>query len=379
MGEQITLAAVDKAAIVAQELTARYQGPRQGQITLPSYFYTDEQVLELEMQSIFKKQWICIGRADEVPEAGDYITTHVVNEPLIMLRDEDGQIQVLSNICRHRCMKVAEGKGKGARGFACPYHAWSYDLKGNLVSAPRMKQEGFNKKDHRLAEVNFSLWQGFVYVNLDGEAEPLNEQLQGLDELLANYHTDEMIHHFVEEDIWNCNWKALVENFMEGYHLNYVHPGTLRPVTPTSGAVKLPDGLGYTAYAANYDQGYAARRYNHADLTEEEANRSTMFCVYPSHIASQSPHLLVYMAIQPLSAEKLKIRWSISIRSEEMKGEEFENLLALWREVNAEDKTKLESLQNCYRSQFADPGPLAPEDLEGTIKDFHRYLATRLG
>lgn len=378
MGEHLHLTSIDKAQIVAQELTSRAQAPREGQITLPSYFYTDEEVLALEMEKIFKQQWICIGRADEVPAAGDYITTHVVNEPLILLRDQDGDIQVLSNICRHRCMKVAEGKGKGARGFACPYHAWSYDLKGNLITAPRMKKEGFDKKKHQLAKVNFTEWQGFVYVNLDGDAEPLAQQLSGLDALLANYHTDEMMHHFVEEDVWSCNWKALVENFMEGYHLNYVHPGTLRPVTPTQGAEKLPTGPGYTAYAANYDQGYAARRYKHQDLTEVEANRSTLFCVYPSHIASQSPHLLVYMAIQPLSAEQLKIRWSISIRSADMAGEEFDKLLALWREVNAEDKYKLEELQKCYRSQFANPGPLAPEDLEGTIKDFHRYLAERL-
>lgn len=376
MGEHISLVAADRQYQIAQELAQRAAGPRQGQITLPSDFYTDEAVLQVELKQIFDKEWICIGRTGEVPEPGDYITTQLLDEPLILLRDDKGDIQVLSNVCRHRCMKVADGSGKKARGFACPYHAWSYDLQGSLVSAPRMKEAGFDKKKHHLKKVRFEIWQGFVYVNLDGQAEPLGPRLTGLDEILKNYHTDEMIHYFTEEDVWDCNWKALVENFMEGYHLNYVHPETLRPVTPTAGAKKLPDGPGYTAYAANYDQGYDAIRFKHDDLTEEEANRSSLFNVYPSHIASQSPHLLVYMAIQPISAQQLKIRWGMSIRSDAMRGEVMDALVPLWLQVNSEDKAKLEGLQKVYRSRHADPGPLAPEDLEGTIKDFHRYLAT---
>jgi len=366
------------ANYVSENLKWRAEGPRVGQVTLPSDFYTDADLLQYELQAIFDKEWICIGREGEVAEVGDYLTTQVLNEPLILLRDEQGEVQVLSNVCRHRCMKVASGSGKKARGFSCPYHAWSYNLKGDLVSAPRMKEDGFKMGNHSLAKVNFEIWQGFVYVNLDGKAAPLEPRLGGLDSLLGNYHTDQMLHYFAEEDVWECNWKALVENFMEGYHLNFVHPETLRPVTPTSGAKKLPDGEGYTAYAANYNQGYEAKRFGHADLTEEEANRSTLFCVYPSHIASQSPHLLVYMTIQPLAADRLKIRWGMSIRDEAMRGKDMDDLVALWKQVNSEDKFKLEGLQETYRSRHAEPGPLAPDDLEGTIKDFHRYLARQL-
>jgi phenylpropionate dioxygenase-like ring-hydroxylating dioxygenase large terminal subunit len=366
------------AQYVTQSLRSRAQGARQGQVTLPSYFYTGDEILQLELQAIFDKEWICIGRSDEVPEAGDYVTTQVLNEPLILLRDEQGDLQVLSNVCRHRCMKVADGSGKKARGFTCPYHAWSYDLKGKLIAAPRMKEDGFKMVDHDLAQVRFEQWQGFVYVNLDGKAEPLAPRLTGLDTILANYHTDQMLHHFSQEDVWHCNWKALVENFMEGYHLNCVHPQTLRPITPTSRAKKLPDGPGYTAYAANYNQGYEARKFKHEDLSGEEANRSSLFCVYPSHIASQSPHLLVYMAIQPLTSSSLKVRWGMSIRSLDMVGQGMDALEALWTRVNAEDKAKLEGLQATYSSRHAQAGPLAPEDLEGTIKDFHRYLARML-
>ncbi|WP_420546756.1 aromatic ring-hydroxylating oxygenase subunit alpha [Curvivirga sp.] len=368
-----------------EDAHARYKGlfsdlkktSRDAQQTLHPQIYTDPDFLNVELQEVFQKEWLCVGRVDEVPNKGNYTTTKLLGEPLIVVRSDEDTIKVLSNICRHRCMQVASGSGK-TRGFSCPYHAWRYDLEGQLINAPLMTAENFSLDEHRLKEIKSEIWQGFIYVNLDGNAEPLSPRLTELDKILTNYHTDEMIHHFVEEDIWDANWKALVENFMEGYHLSFVHPGTLRPITPTKQAKKLPDGPGFTAYAADYEDGYAARRYDHKDLTEEERNRSTLFCVFPSQVVSQSPHLLVYMAIQPLTVNQLKIRWSISVRDSEMIETEFDKLLTLWKQVNQEDKVKLEILQQNLTSMHADTGPLAQEDLEGTIKDFHRYLAKRL-
>ena len=348
---------------------------REGQLSLDPAIYTTPEFLDVELQQIFQKEWLCVGRTNEIPNKGDYITTKLLNEPLIVVRNKEDSVKVLSNICKHRCMQVASGSGKKTRGFSCPYHAWRYDLEGQLINAPLMKSENFSLDEHRLKEIKSEAWNGFIYVNLDGNASPLAPRLSGLNDILANYHTDEMINYFVEEDIWDANWKALVENFMEGYHLSYVHPTTLRPVTPTKRVKKLPDGEGYTAYAADYEEGYEARKYGHPDLSEEEANRSTLFCVYPSQVASQSPHLLVYMSIQPLTVNQLKIRWSISVRDREMLELEADKLLTLWRQVNEEDKVKLEILQQCLTSQHATQGPLAPDDYEGTIKDFHHYLA----
>ena len=101
---------------------------------LPGKFYTSEQFHNIELDRIFRKKWICLGREEEIPAVGDYFSTSLAEEPIIIVRTSSDTIKALSNVCRHRAMPLVEGNGK-AKKFTCSYHAWTYDLNGKLIRA----------------------------------------------------------------------------------------------------------------------------------------------------------------------------------------------------------------------------------------------------
>ncbi len=148
---------------------------------MPGEFYLSERLLGVEKSELFGREWICVGRADEIPEPGDYLTYDILDEPVVAIRGEDGAIRALSNVCRHRAMPILSGKGR-ARRMVCPYHAWTYDSSGQLIGAPQMPTRAdFDKRGCRLPEFRCETWQGFVFVTLDPETPALAPRLAALD------------------------------------------------------------------------------------------------------------------------------------------------------------------------------------------------------
>jgi len=245
----------------------------------------------------------------------------------------------MANVCRHRGMPLAEGRGNSKR-FICSYHAWTYDRSGALLRAPRMENTGFDPKTCKLPQHKVQLWNGFIYVSLDPNAAPFEHP--DLDTMLAPYAPQEFRLIHVAEENWQTNWKCLVENFMEGYHLSVVHPETLHGYTPSGLSRKLVSGDGYTSYAANYPDNIAPRGDGAPTLSAAERQRSSLFSKFPTQVASQ---------------------------------ETIQDRIKLWEEVNREDREKLERLQIALGSDYALEGPLAQDDYEGTIRDFQLWLA----
>lgn len=346
--------------------------PADRPMTMPGAFYTCENRFQHEAATVLRRGWHCLGRVDEIPNAGDFFTAQVLNEPLIVVRQADGEIAVLANVCRHRGMPLAEGRGNTKR-FICSYHAWAYDLNGGLLRAARMKNAGFDAKNCGLHRHNSWLWKGFVYVSLDADIRPCEHPQ--LDALLANYESEGFRLAHVAEEVWNTNWKCLVENFMEGYHLSVVHPETLHGYTPTGLARKLVGGGGFTSYAANYPRDIPSRGFGAPNLTEDERLRSTLFAVFPTQVASQAASLLVSLSIFPLSAGQIRVKWTLSTYGDDLNEEAIAARIALWEKVNQEDREKLERMQVALGSAHAKAGPLAEDDYEGTIRDFHLWLA----
>lgn len=348
--------------------------PADRPMTMPGAFYTSQEQFEQEAATVLRRGWHCLGRIDEIPETGDFFTVQLMNEPLIVVRQADGDIAVLANVCRHRGMPLAEGSGHTKR-FVCSYHAWAYDLDGGLMRAARMKNAGFDTKNCSLHRHNKQLWKGFIYVNLDGSSAPFD--YPELDALLSNYESDKFQIAHVAEEVWNTNWKCLVENFMEGYHLSVVHPQTLHGYTPTGLARKLIGGDGFTSYAANYPKDTPARGEGAPNLTEDERLRSTLFAVFPTQVASQAASLLVSISIFPLNVSQIRVKWTLSIYGNDLDEDTIAARIALWEEVNTEDREKLERLQIALASDHVVSGPLAEDDFEGTIRDFQQWLAAQ--
>lgn len=346
--------------------------------TMPPSFYKDEAMMPTEIDELFINGWVCVGRADEIPNAGDYYTLDLFSEPLIVSRNKDNAVSVLSNVCRHRGSQILTGKGNSKR-FTCPYHRWSYDLKGELLAAPLVdKSEGFDRKQCRLPSFRIHEWMGWVFVNLSGDADAFETQVVGLDQYVSNYHPEQMYSIAPETENWPLNWKCLAENFMEGYHLTPVHRDTLHPMTPTRLCQKIPGGAGYTGYKAHYSPSFEGRSECHPDMTEEERALSMMVWIYPGFVAAISPNSAVYMNITPLGPTELQTRWDVIARDDTFESGEAEKRLEFARSFNAEDRERLLDVQKGLSSRFATRGYLAPPDYEGTVWDFYHYMAGKL-
>jgi len=338
---------------------------------LPPRCYTDEHFLHLEIEKLLRSEWHCIGREDEIPNIGDYFTMDLLTEPLLVVRKSETDIAVLSNVCRHRC----------------PYHAWTYELNGKLRNAPLVPKEQL-VKDCGLPVLNSRCWQGFIFVSMaensvwpDDDAKTDEGTVNSLHQLGAhveNYHMQSMHHatHFYE--VWDCNWKSLVENFMDGYHLSVVHPESLHHLTPTSLCKKVPGTASFTAYTANYAATAPARVNHHPSLSTEQARQSQLFCIFPAMIASLSADTLVYLALHPLNARQVSVKWGISTFEADLPEEELQARIEKWQQINHEDHEILKHLQKGLQSSRCDTGPLAEDNFEGTLFDFHSYLINKL-
>ena len=364
---------------IHQELADRAGRSSEDAYAMPAEFYTSVDFLEEEIEILLRRDWMCVGHVGEVRNPGDFFTTEMLDEQLLVVRDPDDVVRVMSNVCRHRGNRVAEGSGN-ARKFICPYHTWTYDTTGALKVAPMMKrQKSFDQSKCGLPLFRSEIWNGWIFVDLEGDALPLASRLDGLQEIIKNYHQDSRYLVFMEEDIWNCNWKALFENFMEGYHLSATHPTTLHPITPTKLCKKMASGPGWTGYHAYYDPSFPPRGPFHPDLTEEERNNSPMFGIYPNLLVGMATNFTLFMIVRPAGPDQTRIRWGVTGQEDTPDTEAVKAYVDLCRSFNTEDKEKLEILQLTLKTRTYHGGPLAPDDFEGTIWDFIQYIGQKMG
>ncbi len=194
---------------------------------MPPEVYTTDEFHDAELEHIFGKEWFCVGRASSLAEPGEYITCDLAGEPVVVLRDRDGALRAMSNVCRHRMSTLLEGRGK-VRSIVCPYHAWTYNLDGSLRGAPAMTlNEGFCKDNYQLPTVRCEEWLGWVFVTLNPDCPPVAERLAEVEAMVGDYDMTNYQEMFFETHLWDTNWTILAENFMESYHLPVLHAGTI--------------------------------------------------------------------------------------------------------------------------------------------------------
>jgi phenylpropionate dioxygenase-like ring-hydroxylating dioxygenase large terminal subunit len=205
--------------------------PRTGELieTLPTSYYTDPAILEIEKKAIFAKTWQYVGTAESLAKPGDYITTELVGVPIIVSRSRTG-VHAMVNVCRHRLHEVASGCGN-TRAFSCPYHAWTYGLDGALVGAPRSQQvENFDKSEFPLERLPVAVWGPLVFVSLDPDVQPFQEWIGPVEEslLATGMRLDTLVSRKRTTFDIAGNWKIVAENFLECYHCQAAHPNYAR-------------------------------------------------------------------------------------------------------------------------------------------------------
>ncbi|MSP82056.1 MAG: aromatic ring-hydroxylating dioxygenase subunit alpha [Alphaproteobacteria bacterium] len=196
--------------------------------SLPAWCYTSPAFLEREVERLFLRQWLFVGRADEAPAPGDFFAVETPAGPVAILRGRDGVLRAFANTCRHRGSRLLAGRGS-VRAIVCPYHAWTYDLEGRLAGAPGMDGVArFDRGSQSLVPVRIDQWGGFVFIALSDAAGTLTAQLGDLPTKFAAYRFDEMVCTRRTGYDVACNWKLLLENALEAYHTGVVHGGSLR-------------------------------------------------------------------------------------------------------------------------------------------------------
>lgn len=197
--------------------------------------YTSREFLEHERDLIWMKVWQVVGRADELPGAGDWKEYRIFDQSYVIVRGSDGKIRGFVNACRHRGNVLCQGrKGHSEGRFTCPYHLWSYGLDGRLVGVTRPDLVGpIDKSELGLLEVPVDCFAGFIFLNPDQNAKPLAEFL-GKDvlALLQPYRLDEMVPVMDVREALECNWKVVMDAFSEAYHIVGVHPQLLSVIVP---------------------------------------------------------------------------------------------------------------------------------------------------
>ena len=193
---------------------------------LPGYIYTSAEIYRREKEEIFLKDWLCIAREEELAAPGDYMALRILEEPVLLTRNRVGELGAYANVCRHRGVEVAAGAGN-AQGFRCPYHGWRYDLDGRLVGAPYMPAGAFDPASCRLDPLRLDRWAGWVFVNFDAGAAPLADFVAEFDRDFGWLGQADCRLAEKHEMVFDCNWKLIVENLLDFYHVAALHQDTI--------------------------------------------------------------------------------------------------------------------------------------------------------
>jgi choline monooxygenase len=244
--------------------------PLDDAVTLPAYLYHGEAALQLDQKAIFENSWQCVGHESQLKNPGDVLVTEVAGKPILVLRDHDGSLRSFYNVCKHRAGPLVVENGN-VKILSCKYHGWSYQLNGQLRSAPEMSSTpNFDKCNIQLDAIHIDTWQGFILVNLSHSHPPVGEIFKGIHERITPIDLSTMQFHHCDEYLIRCNWKTYMDNYLEGYHLPHVHPGLNKLLDYKSYTTELFDWYSYQFSPLENAQSFYGTGSAH------------YFCVYPN-------------------------------------------------------------------------------------------------
>jgi glycine betaine catabolism A len=349
--------------------------------TLPARYYTDPEHFRRELESFYGQSWVCTGRADTIPNPGDYFVREVAGESIIVLRDTEAKVRAFYNVCRHRgtrlCQETGgnftEGnftEGNFGRAIRCPYHAWTYALDGRLLGAPHMEGDGFRREDYPLHAVHTALWDGHIFVNLgqgltQHDPQPLEAQLGDLPQKFANWRMEELrLYRRIVYD-QKANWKLFILNYSECLHCPPVHPD-LNRLTDYLGAENDPPMPGYIGGAMGFRNGAESmsfdgkkRRDFLPGLNERERRKVCYYAIYPNLLLSLNPDYMMIHTLWPKAADRTQIVCEFYFHPAEMAKPDFEaqDAIEFWDKINRQDWRIVEMSHAGIQSRAYVPGP----------------------
>jgi nitrite reductase/ring-hydroxylating ferredoxin subunit len=356
--------------------------------TLPPLAYTDPTVWAREADAIFRHDWVCVARADQVPEPGDHVAVDLLDQPVIVIRGDDGRIRALSNVCLHRAMPLVTGAGS-TRWIVCPYHRWSYARDGALHTAPLMDDAAdFDVERCRLPQLAVEEWQGFVFVSMDPDAAPLTPRLEPLAERLDPYGLDRLVIADTIEFDSPWNWKLLVENFMEAYHHIGPHRDTFQVSNPATDSfvvdneggpwslLCMPGSAGPDELDGDGSFGLPLL----AGIDRERRADLLAACVYPTLLFAVTGTLATWYEVVAHSHDRLTLRIHLLLEPEVAADPDVAAAMPTIREglswIHGEDIPVNEGPWRGLHAPLATQGRLSP--YEAAIWQFNQYWVARV-
>ena len=343
--------------------------------TLPAGWYADPAIQRLEGERSFARSWQYAGRADLVAKPGDFFAGFADGIPVVVVRDGEGGLHALVNVCRHRGHLVAEGAGN-RKALQCPYHAWTYDLDGTLRKAPRSeREEGFDKDGFSLLPVAVGAWGPLVFVNPDADAGPLAAALGPLPGLVAESGLDLDRLRFRVRNDWEiaCNWKIAVENYLECYHCAVAHPGFSKVIDVGADEYELrADGLVSSQFGTVRDS--ATKNGKRAYLADSDVKQAQYHMLWPNFTLNidPGPGNMSVDVTRPAGPDTC-VGSTEYFFYEEVSDETAEQMMEFANQVGREDASLVASVQVGLSSAMIPHGRLLTSS-EHLIQHFQRLV-----
>jgi choline monooxygenase len=352
--------------------------------TLASRFYTDPAVLDIERQRVFLRTWQLVrtlqqscgelaGSKRTISDPETFFTADVAGEPVIVVRDKQGELRAFSNVCRHRAGPIALGSGC-KNVLRCQYHGWTYTLDGRLIGTPDVEGvEFFDRSTMGMVPLRCETWGQFIFVNFNLKAEPLSAFLGQIPQQAKGFQFEGLEFAERRDYVIDCNWKVYVDNYLEGYHIPIAHPGLMKEI----------DYAQYRVDTFRYhSQQFAPIR---AMQSEDAGERlyapgtglpdALYFWVFPNLMLNIYPDNIQTNVIVPLSHEKTLtiFEWFFLDTGTEKVRERIRKTIAFSDEVQKEDVNLCEHVQRGLRSSTYDRGRYSVKRENG-VHHFHMLL-----
>lgn len=337
-----------------------------------SDLYRSDMVLNTERQRLFNSTWALVADSSQLQDPGNYITVEVGNCPAVVLRGEDNEIRAFHNVCRHRGITLLSGCGITGRHLTCPYHQWSYRLDGSLATIPQRSQQfpDIDSADWGLLPIQCEVWHGMVFVNPSLEAPSLSGAMSGLDAKLDAFLSGPLVQIAQLELEARCNWKFLIENHVDVYHLWYLHSQSLQDYDHKSFVWEnMEDNWWSLEPLKDPSQVTDSLPW----ISQREREGIGAHLLFPNlMLVTTSSYFATYDAV-PIAPDRTKI--TLRIRS--IDGADPEALLSSVKSFMEEDLKACEALQAASGSPAFIIGPLASSH-EKPILSFHSSLRKAL-
>ncbi len=358
-----------------------------GAKTLPAGWYVSPENFANERERIFARSWIGVGRSDWIANAGDFFSTDVAGESLIVTRDRAGNVHAFFNVCRHRGTRLCEQSAGHFQGsIQCPYHAWTYGLDGALNAARNMAEvPGFERADYPLHEAAVAIWEGCIFVNLAGDPEPFERALSPLTGRFTRWDLERLrTGRTIEYDI-ACNWKLVFQNYSECYHCPLVHPQLDKLSPSDSGRNDLTQGAvlgGYSelrSHAATLTITGHTTRPPLGNLDGADLDRIYYYTIFPSMLLSLHADYVMVHYVKPVTLDRTHVActWLFDPATMEVPHFDPSDAVEFWDVTNRQDWHVSELTQLGLKSRAYAPGPYS--NAEGLLGAFDRHYLHVMG